>query len=132
MSWLVLVFGAWAADETISGKWKGEFTSPIGIQKYTFNFKVDGTNFTGTAIGERAELMKGTNEVVLTECRLTTNRIFFVESLKYGKNDMRVEYTGRLTAEGIRFHRKAGDVAVEDFVVTRVKDTGTNSLTTKP
>ncbi len=110
--------GTAIAEDTVAGKWKGEFDSQIGLQKYTYDFKVAGTNLTGTAIGERE---MGTNEVTLTEGTVSTNSIFFVEPLKFGGNDIRIEYTGNVSGDEINFHRKVGDIAEEDFVAKRVK-----------
>jgi hypothetical protein len=122
---LALAFaGRAGAQDAVAGKWKGEFDSQIGLQKYTFDFKVAGTNLTGKAIGERE---MGTNEVVITEGSVTTNGIFFVEPLKFGDNELRIEYTGKLNGDEIKFHRKVGDVAEEDFVAKRVKDNATKS-----
>ena len=110
--------GTAQAQDTVAGKWQGQFDSQIGLQKYTYDFKVAGTNLTGTAIGERE---MGTNEVTLTEGTVSTNSIFFVEPLKFGGNDIRIEYTGNVSGDEINFHRKVGDIAEEDFVAKRVK-----------
>jgi hypothetical protein len=124
---LRLVAGALAlagtaqAGESVAGKWKGQFDSQIGLQKYTYEFKVAGTNLTGKAIGERE---MGTNEVVITEGTITTNGIFFVEPLKFGDNELRIEYTGKVSGDEIKFHRKVGEFAEEDFVAKRAKDSG--------
>jgi len=131
------VVGVARAQDNVAGKWKGQFDSQIGLQKYTFDFKVAGTNLTGKAVGERE---MGTNEVAITEGTVSTNAIFFVESLKFGDNDLRIEYTGKVTGDEIKFHRKVGDVAEEDFVAKRVKAgdaqpearTDTNSPPGKP
>ena len=112
------VIGVARAQDIVTGKWKGEFDSQIGLQKYTFDFKVAGTNLTGKAIGERD---MGTNEVTITEGTVSANNIFFVEPLKFGDNDLRIEYTGKVSGDAIKFHRKVGDVAEEDFVAKRVK-----------
>jgi hypothetical protein len=112
------VVGAARAQDSVAGKWKGEIDTQIGLQKYTFDFKVAGTNLTGKAIGERE---MGTNEVVITEGTVSTNGIFFVEPLKFGDDVLRIEYTGKVFGDEIKFHRKVGDVAEEDFVAKRVK-----------
>jgi hypothetical protein len=109
------------AEDTITGKWKGEFDSQIGLQKYTFDFKVAGTNLTGKAIGERE---MGTNEVAITEGTVSTNEIAFVESLQINDNDVRIEYTGKVSGDEIKLHRKVGDFAEEDLVAKRVKESG--------
>jgi len=138
---LALAGSAWSADTTVAGKWQGQFDSQVGLQKYTYEFKVDGTNLTGKAIGIRDN---GTNNVAITEGTVSTNGIFFVESLKFGDNELRIEYTGKVSGDEIKFHRKVGDFAEEDFVAKRVKEAepkaevkpeakaGTNSPPAKP
>ena len=103
----------------VVGKWKGQFDSQIGIQKYTFEFKLDGDKLKGKAIGERE---MGTNEVVLTEIKLSKDEITFVEPLQFGDNELRIEYKGKISGDEIKFHRKVGDVAEEDFVAKRAKE----------
>jgi len=110
--------GVARAEDNFAGKWKGQIESQIGLQKYTFDFKVDGTNVTGKAIGERE---MGTNEVTLTEGSIGTSGITFVENLKFGDNEVRIVYTGKISGDEIKFHRKVGDVAEEDFTAKRVK-----------
>ena len=125
------------ADESVAGKWKGEFDSQIGVQKYTFEFKVDGDKLTGKAIGERE---MGTNEVTLTEGKIDKNEIRFVENLNINDNELRIEYSGKVSGDEIKFHRKVGDIATEDFVAKRVKGepaptagaTSTNAPAAKP
>ena len=110
--------GTARAQDSVAGKWKGQFDSQIGLQKYTFDFKVAGTNLTGRAFGIREN---GTNDVAITEGSVSTNEVCFVEPLKFDDNDIRIEYTGKLSGDEIKFHRKVGDFAEEDFVAKRVK-----------
>jgi hypothetical protein len=137
---LALALPVRAADESFVGKWKGQFDSQIGVQKYTFEFKLDSGKLAGIAIGERE---MGTNEVKITEGKITKDEIFFVELLTFGDQEIRIEYKGKLTDEGIKFHRKVADIAEEDFVAKRVKEeakaeakpevkAGTNSAAAKP
>jgi hypothetical protein len=116
---LALAGSAWSADTTVAGKWKGQFDSQIGLQKYTFEFKVDGTNLTGKAIGERE---MGTNEVAIAEGKINKDEISFVEPFKFEDNEIPIEYTGKVSGDEIKFHRKVGDFAEEDFVAKRVKE----------
>jgi hypothetical protein len=116
---LTLTGSAWSAGTTVAGKWKGQFDSQIGLQRYSYEFKVDGTNLTGTATGERE---MGTNTMAITEGRVSTNGIFFVEPLKFDDNDIRIEYTGKVSGDEIKFHRKVGDFGEEDFVAKRVTE----------
>jgi hypothetical protein len=111
--------GTASAQDTVTGKWQGQFDSQIGVQKYTYDFKADGTNLTGRAVGISDN---GTNDVAITEGTVGTNGITFVESLKFGDIDARIEYTGKVSGDEIKLHRKVGDFAEEDLVVKRVKD----------
>jgi hypothetical protein len=118
---LALTGSAWGADATVAGTWKGQFESQVGLQKYTFEFKVDGTNLTGTATGERE---MGTNTVAIIEGRIGKDEISFVEPLNLQDQLIRIEYKGRVSGNEIKFHRKVGDFAEEDFVAKRVAPTG--------
>ncbi len=113
---LAFVGGAFAQDN-IAGKWKAQFDSQIGTQKYTFEFKVDGTNLVGKAIGEREN---GTNEVAITDGKIGKDGISFVEPLKIQDNDIRIEYTGKISGDELKLHRKVGDFAEYDIVAKRV------------
>ena len=107
------------ADDSVAGKWKGQFDSAIGLQKYTYEFKVDGDKLTGKAVGERE---MGTNEVAITEGKISKDTISFVEQLKFDDNDIRIEYTGKLAGDEIKFTRKVGDFGNEEFTAKRVKE----------
>lgn len=125
------------AQDDIAGKWKAQFDSQIGTQKYTFELKVDGTNLVGKAIGEREN---GTNEVAITDGKIGKDGISFVEPLKFQDNDIRIEYTGKVSGDELKLHRKVGDFAEYDIVAKRVKAdaaqpaaaTATNSPPAKP
>jgi len=112
------MIGIARADNSVAGTWKTQFDSQIGQQRYTYVFKVEGTNVTGTATGERE---MGTNTVVITEGKISNDEITFVEPLKFQDNELRIEYTGKVNGDQIKFHRKLGDVAEEDFVAHRVR-----------
>jgi len=117
------------AEDSFAGKWKAQFDSQIGQQKYTFEFKVDGTNVTGHAIGERS---MGTNDIEITEGKINNDEISFVEPLKLQDNDVRIEYKGKIAGDEIKFHRKVGDFAEYDIVAKRVKDGEASSDTNAP
>jgi hypothetical protein len=114
----LLAAPALGADDSINGKWKGQFDSQIGLQKYTFDFKVDKDNkLTGKAVGESD---MGTNEVQIVEGKVNKDEVSFVEPLKFDDNEIRIEYTGKISGDEIKFHRKVGEFAEEDFVAKRV------------
>jgi len=107
------------SQSTVDGKWQGQFDSQIGTQNYTYTFKVDGTNLTGRAYGIREN---GTNDVAITEGTIDGGKISFVEPLSFNGNDIRIEYTGTVSGDEIKLHRKVGGFAEEDLVVKRVQD----------
>jgi hypothetical protein len=109
---LALVVGAYAAD--VTGKWTAEFDTQIGVQKYTYEFKVDGTKLTGKAINQMGE-------TAIQEGKVSGDEISFVEMLKFEGQDLRIEYKGKVSGDEIKFTRNVADFATEEFVAKRVK-----------
>ena len=107
---------AYTAD--VAGKWTAEFDTAIGVQKYTYEFKVEGAKLTGKAIGKRAD---SEATVEIQEGKIDGDEISFVENLKFGDQDLRIEYKGKVSGDDIKFTRKVGDFATEEFVARRVK-----------
>ncbi len=116
---LGLVFSASARAAEVTGRWKAEFDSQVGVQKYTFDLKVSGTALTGSASFER---MGETGKADLKEGKVTGDKVSFVEMLDFQGNAVRIEYTGQLVGDEIKFTRKVGDFATEEFVAKRVKE----------
>lgn len=108
-----------AAEESVAGKWKAQFDSQIGVQKYTFEFKIEDGKLTGRAVGERD---MGTNDVKIVEGKINKDEISFVEPLQFNDQEIRIEYTGKIKGDVIKFHRKVGDLAEYDIEAKRVKD----------
>jgi len=125
---LALVVPAWSAVESFVGKWKAEFDSRVGRQKYTFEFKLEDGKLAGKAIGER---QMGTNEVKLVEIKTDKDEISFVEPLRLPGYDseLRIEYKGKLKDDEIKLHRKVGDNNQYDIVAKRVKETDAKAET---
>lgn len=101
-----------------AGKWQGQFDSQVGVQKYTYDFKVSGTNLTGQATGVRED---ATNDVAITQGSVTADGLSFVEPLKFGDQEISIQYTGKVSGDEIKLHRKVGDFAEEDLTVKRVQ-----------
>ncbi len=112
----LLTLSARAAD--LSGKWLGEFDTPVGHQKYVFSFQADSTNLTAKA---DAESDGEPRKVEFTEAKIASNTVTFVEMLKFQDNDIRIEYTGKVGTNDIQFSRKVGDFATEEFVAKRTE-----------
>jgi hypothetical protein len=109
---LALAISARAAD--ISGKWTAEFDTPIGMQKYTYEFKVDAGKLTGTAAGTQ-----GT--VAIQEGKVSGDDVSFVEMMKLEDQAIRVEYKGKVAGDEIKFTRQVGDFGSEELVAKRAK-----------
>ncbi len=108
---------ALAAD--VAGKWTTEFDTQVGLQKYTFDLKVDGEKVTGKASFERPG-QKG--EADLLEGKLVGDQISFVEMLDFEGNAVRIEYKGTVKGDEIAFTRDVGGFVTEQLVARRVKD----------
>ena len=119
--------GSALAQDNIAGKWKAQFDSQLGQQNYTYTFNVDGTNLTGRAVGIRDN---ATNDAAITEVKMDKDKISFVEPLKMQDNDVRIEYSGTVSGDEIKLHRKVGDFAEYDIVAKRVKEGGTEAVAT--
>jgi len=119
VSVLALVTSASALAADATGKWTSEFSTQVGVQKYTFDLKAAGAALTGTAAFER---MGEKGQVDLTEGKVDGDKISFVEPLDFQGNQLRIEYSGVLAGDEIRFTRKVGDFATEELVAKRVKE----------
>jgi hypothetical protein len=105
--------GAHAAD--FNGKWTSEFDTQIGVQKYTYEFKVDGAKLTGKAINDQ----RGATDI--QDGKIDGDNISFVEVLNFNGNELRITYTGKIDGDEIKFTRQVGEFATEQIVAKRVK-----------
>ncbi len=105
------------AARTPAGKWQGEFESPVGVQKYVFEFTVQDGKLGAKAVAEAREQKR---EVELIETALAGDTLTFAEIRKFQEREMRIDYTGKLGDQGIRFTRKVGEFGTQEFLATRV------------
>src|SRR5262245_63521949 len=82
---VALVFSLTARAADATGKWRAEFDSQIGPQKYTFDLKAEGEKLTGKAYFER---MGQKGEAELKEGKVSGNQIFFVETANVDGTDV--------------------------------------------
>ncbi len=113
---LLAATAARAAD--VSGQWRAEFDSQVGQQKYLFAFHVNDGKVTGKAT---AELREQKRDVEFTEVKLDGDTLTFVEMRKFQDNEVRIEYTGKVSDNEIKFTRKVGDFGTGEFVAKRVE-----------
>ncbi|HYG23181.1 MAG TPA: alpha-L-arabinofuranosidase C-terminal domain-containing protein [Verrucomicrobiae bacterium] len=105
-----------AAD--VTGTWKSEFDSQIGHQKYTFTLKQEGAALTGKASSEVDDRKR---EAELRDGKVDGGNVSFVEPLSIQENEIRIVYTGKLSADGneIKFTREVGDFGKTEIVAKR-------------
>jgi hypothetical protein len=115
----VVLFALPAQAAEVTGKWTAEFDTQVGVQKYTYDLKVEGGKLTGKASFER---MGQKGEVELKEGKVTGDDIAFVETLDFQGTQMSIRYSGKATGDEIKLVRKVGDFATEEFVAKRVKE----------
>ena len=110
----VASLSAFAAD--ITGTWKAEFETQRGLQKYTFNFKQDGANVTGKASVEMTDQKR---EAEFKDGKVEGDTVTFVEPLSIQGNEIKITYTGKISANEIRFTRKVGDFGSSEATAKR-------------
>jgi hypothetical protein len=107
---------AYAAD--ITGKWTAQFNTQIGVQKYIYEFKVEGTKLTGKAIAN----IEGTeSQSNITEGTINGDDVSFVEMQKYQGQEIRIVYKGKVSGDEIKFTRTVTDSINEELVAKRAK-----------
>lgn len=116
MSGALAMTAARAAD--VSGQWRAEFGTQVGQQKYLFTFLVNEGKVTAKA---SAELGGQKREVKFQDARLDGDTLTFVEMYKFQDNEVRIDYAGKVSDNEIKFTRKVGDVATEEFAAKRVE-----------
>jgi hypothetical protein len=107
-----------ARAAAIDGKWRAEFDSQIGQQKYVFELKADGEKLTGKASADRPQL--GKTETEIKNGKITKDEVYFAETLKFQDQEILIEYKGKIVGDELRLHRKIGDLAAYDIVAKRV------------
>jgi hypothetical protein len=110
-----------AQSADVAGKWKAEFDTQVGAQKYLFTLTKSGAAVAGTAIGEMGGQSRN---VELKEVALKGDTLTFTESFEFQGNQVPITYRGVIAGDEIKFVRKVGDFATEEFVAKREKGAG--------
>jgi hypothetical protein len=101
----------------VTGTWKADFDTQIGLQKYTFTLKQDGTAVSGKASvdtnGEK-------RDVTFKEGKIEGDKLTLVELLAIQGKDVRVTFTGKATANEIKLTRQVGDFGSSEATAKRV------------
>lgn len=101
-----------AADA--NGKWTTTISTQIGELAYTYDFKIEGDKLTGKAKSQFGD-------IEITEGKVSGDVITFVENINFDGNAIRIEYSGKVAGDEIKFTRKVGEFATEEFVAKRAK-----------
>jgi hypothetical protein len=111
---LAATAAAFAAD--VNGTWKASFDTQIGVQNYTYTFKVEGNKLTGKAKSELANA-----ETEIAEGTVNGDDISFVENLTFMDMPLRIVYKGKIAGDEIKFTRTILDMFMEELVAKRAK-----------
>jgi hypothetical protein len=100
--------------QDVTGTWTASFETQIGVQNYTYTFRVENGKLTGTAKSQFGETK-------ISEGSVKGDEIGFVENLDLQGQALRIVYKGKVAGDEIKFNRQVADVASEDFVAKRSK-----------
>ena len=116
MLFIAIFCAAVFAAGDFNGTWTAAIETQVGVQNYTFTFKVAGEKVTGKAKSELAM-----TETEITEGVVKGDDISFVENLDFGGMPLKITYKGKISGDEIKFTRNVADIAEEPFVAKRSK-----------
>lgn len=113
---LLLATALPAAAAELSGRWTAEFDSPIGVQKYVYEFKKAGDALTGAASFERSI---GNGSVQLKNVKIEGDKVSFDEPLSIDGNEITISYSGTLVGDELKLTRTVGEFGSEQLTAKR-------------
>ena len=105
-----------AAAGDLLGRWTAEFDTPIGVQKYVYEFKKTGDAVGGEATFERSI---GSGTVQLKNVKVDGDKISFDEPLSVEGNNITINYSGTLTGDELKLTRVVGQFGSEQLTAKR-------------
>ncbi len=111
---ITMASAALAAD--VTGTWKASFDTQVGVQNYTYTFKVEGNKLTGKAKSELANV-----ETEIAEGTVNGDDVSFVENITFMDMPLRIVYKGKIMGDEIKFTRTILDMFMEEAVAKRQK-----------
>jgi hypothetical protein len=113
---LLLAVALPAAAADLAGRWTAEFESPIGVQKYVYEFK----NAAGALSGEATyDHSMGKGTVALKNVKLDGDKVSFEEPLTIDGNTITITYSGTLAGSELKLTRVVGDFGSEQLTAKR-------------
>jgi len=113
---LLLATALPAAAGDLLGKWTSEFETPIGPQKYVYEFKKSGDALTGEATFERSI---GNGSVPLKNVKVEGDKVSFEEPLSVNGEEMTITYSGTLVGDELKLARVVGSFGTEQLTAKR-------------
>ena len=107
-----------ASGSQVSGVWQAQFDTQRGLQQYTFALKQDGRSLTGTA---SVEVEGEKRESELKEGKVEGDTVTFSEPLNIQGNDFSVTFTGKVSANEIKFTRQVGEFGSSEAVAKSLR-----------
>lgn len=98
------------------GLWNAEFDSPIGVQKYVYEFKKSGDALAGEATYEHS-MGKGT--VALKNLKVEGDKVTFEEPLTINGEELTISYSGTLAGDELKLTRVVGNFGTEQLTAKR-------------
>ena len=105
-----------AAAADLVGRWTTEFDSPIGVQKYAYEFKKSGDAVSGQATYDHS-MGKGT--VDLKNLKLDGDKVSFEEPLTINGDTITITYSGTLAGDELKLTRVVGEFGTEQLIARR-------------
>ena len=112
----LLILPSLANAIDVTGVWKAEFDTQIGLQKYTFTLRQEDNTVTGKA---NSDIAGEKHESTIIAGKVDGDTVSFVELLDFQGNELRITYTGRSSGDEISFTREVGGFATEKLVARR-------------
>ena len=109
-----------AAAADLLGRWTAEFDTPIGVQKYVYEFRKSGDALAGEATFERSI---GNGKVLLKNLKVEGDKVSFDEPLSVDGNDITITYTGTLAGDELKLTRVVGQFGTEQLTAKRADAT---------
>ena len=117
---MLMAFSLPASAADLLGKWTAEFDSPIGVQKYVYEFQKSGEALTGEATFDHS-MGKGT--VPLKNLKVEGDKVSFDEPLSVDGNEMTINYSGTLAGDELKLTRVVGQFGTEQLTAKRAATT---------
>jgi hypothetical protein len=113
---LLLTVAMPAAAGDLLGRWTAEFDTPIGVQKYVYEFSKSGDALTGQATFERSI---GNGTVPLKNLKVEGDKVSFDEPLSVDGNEITINYSGTLAGDELKLTRVVGQFGTEQLTAKR-------------